>query len=195
MPTSVLQALATTIAKKKSVQIIDLGCLDYITNNYENIVSYTTYKILVGISKGTVITAGYRDVEIVIYTATGLRKCIFTKVLYILELTTNLLSTETLRQKGVYYRSDRQYLFIKYTDSEDIVIANVYTHNRLLYLATALIVTALNSRIVIKLQASILIQYLRLSYIHPRKLITIAYKGAIEIVRSRELYCIACIIA
>lgn len=103
------------------------------------------------------MTVGYRDAEIVIYTAIGLRKCIFTKVLYVLELTANLLSTETLRQKGVYYRSDRQYLFIRYTDSEDIVIANMYTYNSLLYLATALMVTALNSRIAIKLQASMLV--------------------------------------
>lgn len=72
------------------------------------------------------MTAGYRDAEIVTYTAAGARKYTFTKVLHILELTANLLSTETLREKGVFYRLDRQYLFMKYTDTEDIVIADVY---------------------------------------------------------------------
>lgn len=70
-------------------------------------ITYTLYVIPVGISKGSVITAGYGDAEITIQTATGLQRCVFTKVLYMLELTTNLLSTELLRKKGVFYRSDR----------------------------------------------------------------------------------------
>lgn len=71
-------------------------------------ITYTLYVILVGIGKGTIITAGYRDAKITIYTTIGgLRRCKFTKVLHVLEISTNLLSTESLREKGVFYRSDR----------------------------------------------------------------------------------------
>lgn len=70
-------------------------------------VTYIPYVILVGISKGTVITAGYRDAKIITQTAVGIRTCTFTKVLYMLDLSANLLSIESLRKKGVFYRSDR----------------------------------------------------------------------------------------
>lgn len=91
-------------------------------------VIYIPYVILVGIRKGSVITAGYSNAKITTYTAAGLRRCTFTRVLYILELTANLLSTKSLYKKGVFYRSDRQYLFRKYIDSEDVVIADVYLY-------------------------------------------------------------------
>lgn len=144
------------------------------------------------------MTAGYGDAEITIQTATGLRRCVFTKVLYMLELTANLLSTESLRKKGVFYRSDRQYLFIKYTENEDVVIADVYLYNGLPYLVTKLSVTVLNSKVTkltTKAEASILVWHLRLGYIHPRKLVTIAKEGIIIIIGDRELYCIACLVA
>lgn len=99
-------------------------------------ISYTPYIILVGIGKGSIITAGYRDAEIIIYTSVGLRRYTFTKVLYILELSTNLLLIEALREKGVFYRSNRQQLFIRYNDSTDVVIADVYLYNGLPYLVT-----------------------------------------------------------
>lgn len=63
--------------------------------------------MLVGISKGTVITIGYRDAKIITQTAVGIHTYTFTKVLYILDLSTNLLSIESLRKKGVFYRLDR----------------------------------------------------------------------------------------
>lgn len=64
----------------------------------------------------------------------------FTKVLYVLELSTNLLLIEALRKKGVFYRSNRQQLFIRYNDSTDVVIADVYLYNRLPYLVTTALV-------------------------------------------------------
>lgn len=94
------------------------------------------------------------------YTAaTGSRLCTFTKVLHVLELSTNLLSTELLRLKGVFYRSDRQQLFITYTDSVDVVIADVYTYNSLPYLVIELlIVTAItSSKVARKAEATILV--------------------------------------
>lgn len=106
------------------------------TNNYDNMISYIPHIILVGIGKGSIITVGYRDAEITIYTSAGLRRCTFTKVLHVLELSTNLLSTEALREKGVFYRSNRQQLFMRYNDSTDVVIADVYSHNGLPYLVT-----------------------------------------------------------
>lgn len=112
----------------------------------------------VGIRKGTVITAGYGDAEITIQTATGSRRYTFTKVLYVLDLSTNLLSTKSLRKKDVFYRSDRQYLFMKYTDSEDIVIADVYIYNRLLYLVIEPSITTLySSKVTIKAEATMLV--------------------------------------
>lgn len=53
------------------------------------------------------MTAGYRDTKIITQTAAGIRTYTFTKVLYILDLSTNLLSIESLRKKGVFYRLDR----------------------------------------------------------------------------------------
>lgn len=159
-------------------------------------VTYTPYIMPVGIGKGTVITAGYGDAEITIQTAAGSRRCIFTKVLYVPDLSANLLSTESLRKKDVFYRSDRQYLFMKYTDSEDVVIADVYTYNRLLYLVTEPSVTILHSsKVIIKAEATMLVWHLRLSYIHPRKLLVIAKNSTITITGSRELYYIACLLA
>lgn len=112
-----------------------------------------------------------------------------------LELTTNLLSTELLYKKGVFYRSDRQYLFMKYTENEDVVIADVYLYNGLPYLVTKPSVTILNSKVATKAEASILVWHLRLGYIHPRKLVIIAKEGIIIIIGDRELYCVACLIA
>lgn len=99
-------------------------------------ISYIPYIILVGIGKGSIITVGYRDAEIITYISVGLRRCTFTKVLYILELSTNLLLIEALREKGVFYRSNRQQLFMRYNDSTDVVIADVYLYNGLPYLVT-----------------------------------------------------------
>lgn len=113
--------------------------------------------MLVGISKGTVMTAGYGNAEITIQTAVGTRRCTFTRVLYMLELIANLLSIESLRKKGMFYRSDRQYLFIRYTDSEDVVIADVYLHNGLLHLVIEPSVTTLNSKVATKAEATMLV--------------------------------------
>lgn len=48
-------------------------------------------------------------------------------------------------------------MFIKYTDSKDVVIADVYLYNRLPYLVAELYATALSSKVVRKLEASILV--------------------------------------
>lgn len=77
------------------------------TNDYSNMVTYTTQAIPVGIGKGTIMAAGYSDAEITTYTAAGTRRCTFTKVLHVPDIVANLLSTESLRAKGIYYRSDR----------------------------------------------------------------------------------------
>lgn len=122
-------------------------------------ISYTLYIIPIRISKGTIITVGYRDAQITIYTIVeGARKCTFTKVLYIPEISTNLLSTELLREKGVFYRSDRQQLFIIYTDKVDVILVDVYLYNRLPYLVIeALVIALVLLKIVTKPKASILV--------------------------------------
>lgn len=123
-------------------------------------ISYIPYVIPIGIGKSIIYTARYSDALVITYTAaTGSRLCIFTKVLYVLELSINLLSTELLRLKGVFYCSDRQQLFITYTDSIDIVIADVHIYNSLPYLVIELlIVTAItSSKVARKAEATILV--------------------------------------
>lgn len=129
------------------------------TNDYNNMISYIPYTIPVGIGKGTIMTAGYRDAEITTYTAAGgARQCIFRKVLHVLEISTNLLLTESLRERGVFYRSDRQQLFIAYTDNVDVILADVYLYNRLPYLVTDALATALvASKVARKAKATILV--------------------------------------
>lgn len=108
----------------------------------------------------------------------------------------NLLSTESLRQKGVFYRLDRQQLFIAYIDEVDVILVDVYLYNGLPYLVTELPITALNtSKVVYKAEATMLIQYLRLGYIQLRKIIAIVRKGIIKIKGNRYLHCIAYLIA
>lgn len=105
------------------------------------------------------MTARYSNAKITIYTtAGGACRCIFSKVLYVLEISTNLLSIESLREKGVFYRLDRQQLFIAYTDDVDVILADVYLYNRLPYLVTELLVTALtSSKVVYKAEATMLV--------------------------------------
>lgn len=113
-----------------------------------------------------------------------------------LEISTNLLLTKSLRERGVFYRSDRQQLFIAYTNNVDIILADVYLYNRLPYLVTdALATTLVVSKVARKAKATILVQHLRLGYIYPRKLIAIVQKGIIKITGPRQLQCIACLIA
>lgn len=57
----------------------------------------------------------------------------------------------------MFYRLDRQYLFIRYTDSEDVVIADVYLYDRLLYIVTEPSVNAFNSKVATKAEATILV--------------------------------------
>lgn len=158
---------------------------------------YTPHVIPIRIGKGIIMTARYRDAEITTYTAAGgTRRCTFTKVLYMPEISTNLLSTESLREKGVFYRSDKQQLFITYTDKVDVVLADVYSHNGLPYLVTEPRATALiSSKVACKAEATMLVWHLRLGYIYPRKLIAIAQKNVIKITSSRQLRCIACLLA
>lgn len=113
-----------------------------------------------------------------------------------LEISTNLLSTESLREKGVFYCSDRQQLFIAYNSNVDVILADVYSYNGLPYLVIEAPVTILiSSKTARKAKAIILVQYLRLGYIYLRKLVTIAKQGLIQITGSRELYCIAYLLA
>lgn len=93
------------------------------------------------------------------YTAArGTRRCIFTKVLYIPEISINLLSTKSLREKGIFYRSDRQQLFIVYTSSVDVVLVDVYSYNRLPYLVTELpAIVLISSKVTRKAEATILV--------------------------------------
>lgn len=158
-------------------------------------VIYTTQAILVGIGKGTIIVAGYSNTEITTYTATRTRRCTFTKVLHVPNIVANLLSTELLRTKGIYYRSDRQYLFAKYTDGSDVVVADVYIHNRLPYLVEELVTALYSSTVAVKAEASMLVQHLRLGHIYLRKLLAIAKKGDITITRNRTLNYVAYLIA
>lgn len=68
-------------------------------------------------------------------------------------------------------------------------------YNRLPYLAEELATVLHLSTVVVKAEASILVQHLRLRYIYLRKLLAIAKKGDITITRNRTLNYIACLIA
>lgn len=90
--------------------------------------TYTPYIVAIAIGSRTIDTTRYGDVAITTFTATRPKTYIFKKVLYIPDLVANLLSTELLYLKGIYYRTDRQYLFTKYTDNVNMPIADVYTY-------------------------------------------------------------------
>lgn len=74
--------------------------------------------------------------------------------MYVLELSTNLLLIEALREKEVFYRSNRQQLFIRYNDSTDVVIVDVYLYNGLPYLVTTALVNTTIALTLSKVAAS-----------------------------------------
>lgn len=58
----------------------------------------------------------------------------------------------------MFYRSDRQQLFIVYTSSVDVVLADVYSYNRLPYLVTELLAIVLMSlKVTRKVEATMLV--------------------------------------
>lgn len=99
--------MALAAAKGGDEWVIDSGCTDHMTNNYANMVSYTRLKVEIVVGKGTIAAAGYGDARIATFTAAaGSRQCTFTRVIHVPGLAANLLSTEALRAKKVYYRTD-----------------------------------------------------------------------------------------
>lgn len=59
----------------------------------------------------------------------------------------------------MFYRSNRQQLFITYTDSIDIVIADIYIYNSLPYLVIELliVIAITSSKVARKAEATILV--------------------------------------
>lgn len=53
------------------------------------------------------------------------RTVTFSEIYYVPEMRTNLLSTEKLRMKGIFYRNDKQVLFTK-----TAIIAKVSTYQK-----------------------------------------------------------------
>lgn len=108
------------------------------TNNYADIITYTKHRVEIAVGKGTVTASGYGDARVTTYTAaSGAQECTFTKVIHVPELVAKLLSTESLRTKHVYYRTDHQYLFMKH-HGKDIPIADVHSYHGLPHLVRPL---------------------------------------------------------
>jgi hypothetical protein len=85
---------------------------------------------IIKISKGYIKARGISSVILNVITSKGSGIVTFYDVLYVLELIVNLLSSETLRLKGLFYRNDIQELFIK----DGTMVTEVQVHYGLPYL-------------------------------------------------------------
>ena len=83
------------------------------------------------LGKGQIHAMALGTIVLPTVTAAG-HRCLltFTNVLYVPEIVVNLLSAETLRLKGLFYRNDQQIMFTK----DGTTMAELYVHNNLPHL-------------------------------------------------------------
>jgi hypothetical protein len=85
---------------------------------------------IIKISKGCVKARSISSVTLNVMTSKGSGIVTFYDVLYVLELVVNLLSSETLRLKGLFYRNDTQELFMR----DGTIVTKVQVRYGLLHL-------------------------------------------------------------
>lgn len=97
-------------------------------------ISFTACSFTIRVGSGFIQATSYSEARIPTYTdARGVDFCKFSNVLFVPSLAANLISIEALFDKGYYYRTDLQVLFVK-KDEQYIPVANIYRFNSLPYL-------------------------------------------------------------
>lgn len=125
---------ALTAAEQRSSWILDSGASVHMTNDLSAMSNCEAIDATVRFGKGeTAHATVIGDVVLKISTDEGVAPTRFTGVIFVPGLVANLLSTELLRKKGLFYRNDKQILFT----SNNETIAEVYVHNDLPHIRTA----------------------------------------------------------
>ena len=122
IPESAVQAL--TSSESIDSWILDSGASTHFTHDLSNMFDYNTCDVRIEFGKGSAKALAYGSVRLTL-VGDKTRTVTFSEVFYVPDLRANLLSTEKLRTKGLFYRNDKQILF-----TDDAVMANVYSHQR-----------------------------------------------------------------
>ena len=117
-------ARALKASKSKDSWILDSGASAHFTHELDKMFNFQPCDTPIEFGKGTARAKAFGSVKLELVGDCN-RLVTFAEVFYIPELRANLLSTEKLREKGLFYRNDTQTLF-----TEDEVIANVYPYQR-----------------------------------------------------------------
>ena len=86
-------------------------------------IEYQTYNVPVEFGKGTAKAKAFSKIKLILISDKT-RVVTISDMYYVPEIRANLLLTEKLREKGLFYRNDKQILFI----NNGIVQANVYPY-------------------------------------------------------------------
>ncbi|SMR48854.1 unnamed protein product [Zymoseptoria tritici ST99CH_1E4] len=101
---------------------VDSGSLLHFTNDFNSMTDVTTVDIMVNFGKGALRATALGSIKLRLYGNSQVNTVKFTDVLFVEGLRANLLSTEKLKKKGLFYRNNNDTLFTK-----DIVVADVVT--------------------------------------------------------------------
>ena len=124
-------ASALLASESEDSWVLDSGCSSHMTHNYAAMSNCVPINSIVQLGKGQVRAIALGTITLPTVTADGHRHLLtFTNVLYVPEIVVNLLSAETLRLKGLFYRNDQQVMFIK----DGITMAELYVYNNLPHL-------------------------------------------------------------
>ena len=124
-------ASALLASESEDSWVLDSGCSSHMTYNYAAMSNCVPINSIVQLGKGQVCAIVLGTIMLPTVTADGHRHLLtFTNVLYVPEIVVNLLSAETLRLKGLFYRNDQQVMFIK----DGITMAELYVYNNLPHL-------------------------------------------------------------
>ena len=102
--------------------ILDSGASTHFTHDIDCMIDYQACDVNVEFGKGSAKALAYGSIQLNVI-GDQKRKITFSDVYYVPDMRANLLSTEKLRNKGLFYRNDKQVLFTK-----NSVIANIYSH-------------------------------------------------------------------
>jgi hypothetical protein len=127
----VSEKLATALLSQGNNEwIFDSGASAHMTHQLELLDNFRAKDGIIKIGKGYVKARSISSVTLNVMTSKGSGMVTFYDVLYVLELVENLLSSETLRLKGLFYRNNTQELFIK----DGTIVAEVKVHHGLPHL-------------------------------------------------------------
>jgi hypothetical protein len=127
----VSEKLATALLSQGNNEwIFDSGASAHMTHQLELLDNFRAKDGIIKIGKGYVKARSISSVTLNVMTSKGSGMVTFYDVLYVLELVANLLSSETLRLKGLFYRNNTQELFIK----DGTIVAEVQVHHGLPHL-------------------------------------------------------------